>query len=75
MIDFLVTVKCFEMFCHMSRVLAGGGVALNRSVRTEGISDMEVGGARWTLMLIPAKIAPCNLRMVFLPSIPLFVET
>lgn len=42
-------------------------------VRTEGISDMEVAVARWTLMLIPDKIA-WNLSMIFLPDIPLFVE-
>lgn len=34
-----------EMLCHMNRVLAGGGVALNRNVRTDVISDMEVGVA------------------------------
>lgn len=34
-----------------------------------------VGGARWTLMLIFAKIAPWNLSMIFLPVIPLFIET
>lgn len=66
---FLVTVKCFEMVCHVNRVLAGRGVALNRNVRTEGISGMEVGGARWTLMLIPAKIVPWNLSMIFLPCL------
>lgn len=63
------------MLCHMNRVLAGGGVALNRNVSTEGISDMEVGGARWTLMPIPAKIAPWSLSVIFLPCIALFVET
>lgn len=40
--DFLVAVKCFEVLCHMNRVLAGGGVALDRNVRTEGISGQWV---------------------------------
>lgn len=74
MIDFLVTVTVWNALPY-ERGAGRGGVALNRNVRTEGVSDIEVGGARWTLMPIPAKIAPWNPSMIFLPCITFFVET